>query len=297
MHMKKRTLSAILTLVVTASLAVVPALLQSTSASPAPTVPARTAVTDECANAQTSLALAKASQAAAHRKLVRARKALRAAKRTHHVVAVRKAKRHLRAAKARYVVRTHNTRVQAARVGYACAAPSSSARAAGTGMKLNILAVATGAGGKLLDPAQLQTLLVDLLGSTTAGMLSQAQLDALLAGFNAGTPSLDDATVLLGSVFSPAQLTSLLGGSPDPTLVLTLTQNLIDELTAMAGAPAAAPLDATTLQGIVSTVTGLLGTVVTTVTGTTTGTTTGGGTGGTGGTLLCVTLLGITTCI
>ena len=44
MHMKKRTLSAILTLVVTASLAVVPALLQSTSASPAPTVPARTAV-------------------------------------------------------------------------------------------------------------------------------------------------------------------------------------------------------------------------------------------------------------
>jgi hypothetical protein len=291
MQFKKRALSALVTMAVTASLAVVPAVLGSTSATAAPSAPARSSITDECAQAQTALALAKASQTTAHRKVVKARKALRKAKHTHRRATIRKAKRHLKAARHRYAVRTHNERVSAARVGYACASPNSSARAAGTGMKLDMLAIATGSGAKLIDPTQLATLLNDLLPGVTGG-LSQAQLDALLSGFNAGAPSLDDATVLLGSVFTPDQLTSLLGGSPDPTLVLALTQNIIGELSAMSGVPVPSTLDTTALQGIVSTVTALLGGLVTSTTGTTTGTTTGGT-----GTLLCVTLLGVTTCI
>lgn len=275
MQLTKRTYSAVVAAVVAASVAVAPALLQSAAAAPA-----RASVTQECADAQTAHALAQSGKSRAHRKVVKARKALRSAKHSHRPARIRKAKRHLKAAKSRYVARSHNERVQAARVGYACSAPNSSARATGTGMKLDLLAIATGQGGKQLDPAQLAAMLEDLLPGVTGG-LSQSQLDALLSGFNSGTPSLDDLTVLLGSVFTPDQLQSLLSGSPDPSLVLALTSHIISELSGLTSGAVPVPggLDATALQTIVDTVTTLLSGVTTTTTTSTSGS---------GGTLLCV---------
>ena len=281
MQFRKRTLSAVVAAVVSASLAAGPALMESASAASA-----RAAVTDECANAQAAHAVAVSTKASAHRAVVKARKALRKAKHTHRAAKIRKAKRHLKQARARYAARSHDEQVQAARVGYACSSPTSSSRAAGTGMKLDILAIATGAGSKVLDGAGLAALLDDLLpGSSTA--LDTGQLSALLSGFNTGTPSLDDATVLLGSVFTPDQLTALLGGSPDPALVLTLLQNIIEQLSGLSGVPVpAGALDTSALQGVATTVTTLLGGLVTT----TTTTTTTGGSGG--GTLICLPLVG-----
>jgi hypothetical protein len=271
--------AAAATTAVTASLALAPAVVDSASAAPG----RGASVTEECAAAQTAHALARSAQARSHRKLALARKALRKAKHSHRAPAIRKAKRHLKVAKRRYVARTHNTRVQTARVGYACSAPNSSARAAGTGMKLDLLAVATGSAGKVIDATQLAALLEDLLPGIT-GHLDQGQLNALLSGFNAGTPSLDSLTVLLGSDFTPDQLTALLGGSPDPALVQALVENVIGELSGLSGVPVPGTLDATALQAIVTTVTGLLGGLPT---GAATGGTTGG-TGGTGGGLTCL---------
>lgn len=268
MFVRQRIVSTLAILAVTAALALVPGLSQSASAGTA--APARAGVTEECAQAQTSLALARSAQASAQHRVVKARKALRKAKHTHRKAAIRKAKRHLKHAKVRYAARAHDTQVQTARVGYACSSPNSSARATGTGMKLSILGAATGAAGKLIDTTQLTALLEDLLPGVTS-QLDAGQLAALLSGFNAGTPSTDAATILLGSVFSPDQLLALLGGSPDPTLVLTLVQNVIAELSGLSGVPVPGGLDTTALQGIVATVTGLLGGLPTGGTGTGTG--------------------------
>ena len=281
MHLKTSLVSAVATVAVTASLAVGPGLHQPTVAAPA--APERTSVTAQCAAAQSALVSAKRSKAKAHRALVKARKALRRAKHTHSSTRIKKAKRTYARAKHRYAVRSRNVRVQNARVGYACSSPRSSAHAAGTGMKVDLLAVATGAAGKVIDPTQLTAVLEQLLPTVTSH-LSSGQQNALLNGFNLGTPSLDDATVLLGSVFSTAELQSLLGGSPDPALVLTLTRNIIDELSGLSGVPVPGTLDTTALQGIVGTVTGLLG-------GLPAGTTGGGGTSGGGGGLCVLGLL------
>jgi len=277
MQFRKRTLSAVVAAVVSASLAAGPALME-----PASAASTRATVTDECASAQAAHAVAVSTKTTAHRALVKARKALRKAKHTHRAAKIRKAKRNLKHAKTRYAARTRDEHVQAARVGYACSSPTSSSRAAGTGMKLDILAIATGSGSKVLDGAGLAALLEDLLpGSSSA--LDAGQLSALLSGFNTGTPSLDDATVLLGSVFTPDQLTALLGGSPDPTLVLTLLQNIIEQLSGLSGVPVPpGALDPTALQGVVTTVTTLLGGLATSTTG---------GSGG-GGTLICLPLVG-----
>lgn len=292
MQMKRRALTAVVTAVLGGALVAGPVVVEPATATPVPA--ARASVSEECAAAQSALAVAKWRQAAAHRKLVKARKALRKAKHTHRRPAIRKAKRHVKGAKARYAARTHNTRVQAARVGYACSAPNSSARAAGTGMKLDILAVATGEPNKVLDAGQLTTLLNQLLpGAGDQIALDPAKVSALLAGFNTGTPSLDDATVLLGSVFNHDQLTALLSGpSVDSTLVQTLTQNIIQALSGLSGVPVPS-MDASSLQAVVDAVTATLGGLVTAVTGTTTGGATGGTTGGTGsGTLTCLPLVG-----
>lgn len=278
MQLTRRTASAVLTIAVTASLAAGPALVQPASAEGS--YAARAAVTSDCANAQTAWALAKAAQASAHRAVVKARKALRKARHAHSATKIRKAKRHLKRAKHVYVARTHDERVQAARVGYVCSAPTSSAHATGTGMKLNLLAGATGAAGKVIDPTQLTALLEQLLPGVTS-QLDAGQLTALLNGFNAGALSPDAATVLLGSVFSPDQLLALLGGSPDPTVVLALLENIIDELSGLSGVPVPSTLDTTALQGILGTVTGLLGGLL------------GGTAGGTGGGgTVCLPLIG-----
>ena len=290
MHFVRRAVTTAATTAVTASLALAPAVIDPATA--ASTAPDRsTVVTEECASAQTALALAKSAKARSHRKLVLARKALRKARHSHRAPAIRKAKRHLKVAKRRYVARTHNARVQTARVGYACSAPNSSARAAGTGMKLDLLAIATGAPGKLIDPTQLAALLEDLLPTVTSH-LDQGQLNALLSGFNAGTPSLDSLTVLLGSDFTPDELTALLGGSPDPALVQDLAENIIGALSGLSGVPVPSTL-ATDLPGIVTTVTALLGGLLPAPTVPTSGS----GTGGSGGVVCVVVPLVGTVCI
>jgi len=281
MHVMKRAASAVVSLAVTASLAVVPALLQPAAA--APGAGARASVTAECDAALDALVAAKIAKARAKRALVKARKALRAAKRSHSAPRIRKAKRHLKHARHRYVVRSHAVSVQSARVGYACSAPNSSARATGTGLDLSLLAVVTHT-VTTLDLTQLKALLDTLLPGVST-QLSDAQLQALLAGFNAGTPSLDDLTILLGSVFTPDELQSLLDGTASPALVQALTDHIIGELSGLSGVQVPGGLDASALQTIVNSVTALLGGLGGGVGGV--GGTGGGSTGGTGGGLLC----------
>jgi hypothetical protein len=236
------------------TIAVAPGVLSTASAAPA--APGRTSATAECAAARAALASARAGKASAHHKVVKARKALRKAKHAHRPATVRTAKKALKTWRHRYAVRSHNVHVQGARVGYACSAPNSAARASGAGIKLDLLAIATGAAGKVLDPTQL-TALLDALLPGAADQLSAGQLNALLSGFNAGAPSLDDLTILLGSVFTPEQLQALLDGSADPTVVLALTEHIIGELSGLSGVPVPGTLDATALQAIVDSVTTL----------------------------------------
>jgi hypothetical protein len=238
------------------TIAVAPGVLSTASAAPA--APDRTTATAECAAAQAALASARAGKATAHHKVVKARKALHKAKQAHRPATVRTAKKVLKKWRHRYAVRSRNVHVQGARVGYACSAPGSAARASGTGLELDLLAIATGAAGKVLDPTQL-TALLDALLPGAFDQLSAGQLNALLSGFNAGAPSLDDLTILLGSVFTPDQLQALLGGSADPTVVLALTEHIIGELSGLSGVPVPGTLDATALQTIVDSVTGLFG--------------------------------------
>jgi hypothetical protein len=267
MQLTTRTASAVLSMAVAASVAAGPALMQPASADS--TMARSTSVTSECADAQTAWALAKSTQARSHRVLVKARKALRKARHTHHASAIRKAKRHVKRAKHRYVVRTHNERVQAARVGYACSAPASSARAAGTGMELGLLSIATGSVGKVVDLSTLTSLLDTVLPGVT-DHLDAGQMSALLSGFNAGTPSLDELEVLLGSSFSPEDLQALLAGTAASGVVEALAQHIIEQLSGLTGG-AVPPTDPSQLPALVATLTGVLGGL------------TGGGTDGTGG--------------
>jgi hypothetical protein len=252
-----RTASSVAILAMGATLALAPAALSPAGAVPATAGAERTTVTAECAAAQAALSSARAGKARAHHKVVKARKALRKAKHTHRPALVHKAKRLLKKRRHRYAVRSHNVHVQAARVGYACSAPNSAARASGTGIELDLLAIATGAAGKVLDATQLTALLDELLPGAS-GQLDPAQLNALLSGFNAGAPSLDDVTILLGSVFTPEELQALLAGTADPTVVLALTDHIIGELSGLSGVDPGT-LDATALQTIVDSVTSLFG--------------------------------------
>ena len=270
MQVRLRVASSAAILALGTTLALVPGATGAANAAPA--APARTTVSAQCAAAQAALASAKASRAKAHHKVVKARKALRKAKHAHRPAQVHKAKRVLKKWRHRLAVRKHNVRVQYARVGYACSAPNSAAHAGGTGVELNLLAVATGAAGKILDATQLLTLLDDLLPGVS-GQLDAGQLTSLLNGFNSGTPSLDDLTILLGGSFTPEELQSLLDGTASQAVVLTLVTQIIDELSGLSGVPVPGTLDTSALQGIVDTVTGLFG-----------GLLDAGGTGGTGGT-------------
>jgi hypothetical protein len=190
--------------------------------------------------------------------VVKARKALRKAKHSHRPAKVHKAKRVLKRWRHRYAVRTHNVHVQYARVGYACSAPTSSAHATGTGMELNLLTLASGLVPQVIDTTQLTTLLEQLLPGVT-DHLDAGQLGALLAGFNTTGLSLDDATVLLGSTFSPDQLTALLGGTASPDVVLALAEDIVGQLSGLAGGYPipGTPLD---LTAVVDTLVGILGT-------------------------------------
>jgi hypothetical protein len=149
-------------------------------------------------------------------------------------------------------------RVQYARVGYACSAPTSSAHATGVGMDLNLLTLASGLVPQVIDTTQLTTLLEQLLPGVT-DHLDAGQLGALLAGFNTAGLSLDDATMLLGGTFSPDQLTALLGGTAGPVDVQALAEDIVGQLSELAGGYPApgSPLD---LTAVVNTLVDILGT-------------------------------------
>jgi hypothetical protein len=263
MQARPRTVSALAIIAMAASLAVAPGLLTTASARPtAPTAPARTSVTAECAAAQAALASARSSQAQAHRKVVKARKALRKAKKSHSPAKVRKATRVLRKARHRYRARTYDVRVQTVRVGYACSASTSAAHATGTGMKLDLLATASGIVTQALDLTQLKALLDRLLPGV-AGQLDAGQLTGLLNGFNSGALSLEDATALLGGSFTPEEIQALVGGGTvDPALLLELAEHIVGQLSGLvAGFPVPGTFDPTDLTGLLQTFAGIFGTL------------------------------------
>jgi hypothetical protein len=258
MQLKNRTVSAVVSLAVGATLAVAPALLAPASATPAPSADARMTVTAECAAARTGLANAQSQKAAAHRAVVKAKKKLRKAKHSHRPARIKKAKRVLKKARHRYAVRSRAVNTQNKRVAYACAAPTSATRANATGQKIDLLVLATGTLTSLLDTTQL-TALLDRLLPGVSGVLSPAQLTSLTSGFNTGPLTLDDATALLDGSFTPAQLTSILDGTASPALVLDLADHIISQLSGMAGGfPIPGSFDPTDL---LQTIAGVFGTL------------------------------------
>ncbi len=232
MQSRLRAASVAAIVAMAGSLALAPAALTTATASPV--APERPGISAECASAQAALASARTSKAKAHKKVAKARKKLRKAKHTHRHARIHKAKKVLKRWRHRYAARSHNVELQTARVGYACSSPTSTARATGTGQKMDLLVTATGTLTQLIDATQLAALLDRLLPGVGSS-LSPTQLTSLLGGFNTGALSLDDATILLGSVFSPAELQSLLGGSASPELVLALAENIISELSGLGG--------------------------------------------------------------
>lgn len=240
-----------------ASLAVAPGLLAPASAGAA--TPQRTSVTSECAAAKSALAVAKYRQAQAHRKVLKARKALRKAKHSHRPVKIRKAKRVLRKARHRQLVRTYDVRLQSAHVGYACSSSTSAAHARGIGMELQFLTIATGTVDHVIDEVGLKTLLDALLPGVSS-QLGTGELAALLDGFNTGGLLPADAALLLGSVFSPDELTALLDGTASPELVQRLAAQIAGELSDLVGGtPVPGTVDVTALLGTLG---GLLGGLV-----------------------------------
>jgi hypothetical protein len=258
MQLKNRTVSAVVSLAVGATLAVVPALLAQASGSPAPSSEARMTVTAECAAARTGLTNAQSQKAKAHKAVVKAKKKLRKAKHTHRKVRIKKAKRVLKKARHRYTVRSRAVNTQNKRVAYACAAPTSATRANATGQKVDLLVMATGTVTSLLDTTQL-TALIDRLLPGVSGVLSPAQLTSLTSGFNTGPLSLDDATALLDGSFSLTELQSILGGTASPALVLDLANHIISQLSGMGGGlPIPGSFDPTAL---LQTISGVFGTL------------------------------------
>lgn len=233
-------MSGLAIIAMTASLGAVPGVLQSATASPAGADGARSSVTAECAHAHSVLASARARQVAAKKSVAKAKKSLRSAKKAHRPVKVKKARKILKKARVRYSVRTGVVRNANARVAYACAAPTSTTRAHGTGMRIGLLGLATGTVTQVIDLVQLNALLDRLLPGV-AGLLGPAQQTALLSGFNTEGLALEDADLLLGSAFSPEQLQSLLAGTAGPDLVLALAQDVLAQLSGLTGGSVPVP--------------------------------------------------------
>jgi hypothetical protein len=254
MQRRLRLAASTAILAVAASLTVAPGALSPASATP---VAARASATAQCTAAKNALAAAKASQAAAHRKVVKARKAVRKAKHAHRPAKVRKAKRVLKRWQHRYAVRSQDVRVRTARVGSACAAPNSAAKATGTGTKLDLLTVAAGAVPGTLDVGQL-TILLDRLLPGVTDALDAGQLTALLGGFNTGALDLSSLTTLLGGSFSQTDLQALLAGSASPTVVLALVEDIVGDLAGLGGLPVPGSIDPT---GVLTTIAGMFGTL------------------------------------
>jgi len=257
MQLKKRAVSAVVSLAVTASLAAAPALLLPASAAQAPTADARTSVTAECAAAKSRLATAKTQKTKAARTVVKARKALGKAKKSHQAARVKKAKRVLLNARHRYAAKSGNVNTANKSMAYACSAPNSAVRANAIGQKTNLLALGAGTPTDLIGLSQL-TGLLDTLLPGVSGLLSPAQLTSLLGGLNTGPLSLADATALLGGSFSPSELQSLLSGAASPAVLLELVQHIVGQLNGLTGNALPIP-GVTNLTGVLDTIAGVFG--------------------------------------
>ncbi|QIX25419.1 hypothetical protein ncot_01550 [Nocardioides sp. JQ2195] len=286
MNLAKRLGAAVSLVVLGVGLANVPA---SASAAPATVAPVTVAASDVavqivdpegCARATANLptakqavARAKAKVKAKRRALARAQRANRAKHTTRTKARVKEARRELRRAK-RVLERRQAKlrRVKANKATY-CAPvtePGTPALSADQlGQLLALLTAAANGGSSLpLDPEQVTALLEGVIPGGAAA-LDPAMLADLLAGFGAGAldpSSLDPAVLLalLGSFgdFSPEQLASLLGETPDPAVFGALLQVFVEQFGGLAGGDLDLPeiLDPALLTGLFTDVLGdLLG--------------------------------------
>ncbi|MET3962255.1 hypothetical protein ABIE44_002189 [Marmoricola sp. OAE513] len=238
MHLIPRSLSARAQVVacavaVSVALSVAPAVVSTAGA-----VQAASGVKSaDCSSAETALTQAQRQQAVAKHKVVKAKKAVKKAKKatSHRAAKVKKAKKVLAKARARYDAATKAVSYRKDRARYACASPTSSTKAEGIGKKISLLGLGNGLDLGTLDQTGLTALLEQLLPGVTDN-LSPAQLAALLAGFNGGT-DLDpvDALALLTGVLSPDAITDLLGGEASPDAIADLIEDVIGQLSGLAG--------------------------------------------------------------
>lgn len=242
-----RVTAAVGVLALGVGLAVVPALSAT-----AGTAGARTATAAECSSAQAALHQAQQQKAAAHRAVVKARKALKKAKKAHHGKAakVKKAKKVLARADKRYGTANKGVQYRTSRARYACASPTSDTSANSAGRVLGLLALANGLDITAIDASQLTTLLDKLLPGVS-DELSPSQLTALLAGFNAlGGGDVDPTDLLaqLPSSFSPADIAALLAGAADPSVLEAVFSQILGQLSGLAsGFPVPGSFDPTDL--------------------------------------------------
>jgi hypothetical protein len=218
------------------ALSLAPLISESASAAPAGVTVASTD-SAECTAARTALAQARSQQRAARLALVKARKALRKAKASHKSAKIHRAARVVKRATKRYRARIGVTHARGARMSYACAAPTSAAKANATGKKLALLALADGLPLDLIGLDQL-TALLDRFLPGLSGDLTSGQLTALLDGFNAiagagADPA--DVLALLGGAFDTDEITSILGSAAGPELLGLLAENILGGLGGLGG--------------------------------------------------------------
>lgn len=205
-------------------------------ASAGSSAPTRAAVTAECGGAQAALAQARRQQGVARANLAKARKVLRKAKAAHKPAQVRKARKAVDRIAKRHRTLTRTVSYRQKRLNYACAAPNSAARANAAGSALGLLAIANGLDLETIDLNQLTALLDQLLPGV-ADQLSDGQLTALLAGFNALGGDVDPTALLaqLAGGLGAGDITALLAGIADPAVLQALAGHLLGELSLMGG--------------------------------------------------------------
>lgn len=224
-----RAQSVICVLAVTVGLTVAPSLVASASAEQS-----RSAAVSACASAQAAQQQAKRAQAAAKAKVVKAQKAVAKAKKARKPAVVKKAKKALTKARTTYAAATRAYQNRGAQVRSACAKPAV-APAINAGKKISLLGLGEGLDLDQISLTQLTALLENLLPGVTDN-LDAGQLASLLAGFNAGT-DLDpaDALSVLNGVLPVGDITALLGGTASPEALTALIEDVIDQLSGLAG--------------------------------------------------------------
>ncbi len=246
-QLSRRARAGLAVAVAATTLSLAPAI--TTGATAAPVRSASTSTAVECTSARTALAQAQKQQRVAKTSLTNARKALARAKKTHKAAKIRKARTVANRALARYRAATRTVNARHDRVAYACVAPTATSRAVATGKALGILAFADGLSVGPISATQL-TALLDRLLPGVSGTLTASQFNALLAGFNAaggGNVNPADLAALLGSAFSPAQVTQLLSGVANPELLAGLARHVLGQLGSLGGLPVPPSFDPTAL--------------------------------------------------